>query len=119
VAVTDETIPPALTAEEWAKTDIRRGDFTAHIGHWGDDELVVDDVTGENSVPVPADALPAVIALANAALPDGDPRKITRDDLLNLSADLDTAAGERGSACEMASWPLYAKLAALLPPEDR
>ena len=70
--MSDETkIEQALSAEQWAKEDvglvwIDRDGPAACLGIAGDWDSI------------PAEALPAAIALANAALPDNDPRKITR-----------------------------------------
>jgi len=72
VGVTDK-IEPALTAEEWADAR-KRGPLIA-----------LSDLSGEDQVgdPVPflVDDLPYIIALANAALSDDDPAKITREKL--------------------------------------
>jgi len=79
-------IPPALTAEEWANSE-----FASHYGlattslevdHKGrvfaHSEMADEDIVVILNEAVDARAvLPKFIALANAALPDGDPRKIT------------------------------------------
>ena len=68
------------------------------------------------------DKIPAVIALANHALPDGHPLKITREDvneLASIARDHQYPYGPSGRIDEgdiLAK--LAAKLAALLPPED-
>lgn len=70
-----QPIEPALSPDEWENP--------ADVGYFDWDSGIVD---------VSADAfrpakLPAkLIALANAALPDSDPRKITRETVRRLSA---------------------------------
>lgn len=80
-------IPPALSAEEWTAYGFRRENETI-VQHEGDGravELLCYDQAAwlsENMVTISDTewgprALPGLIALANAALPDDDPRKIT------------------------------------------
>lgn len=97
--MTDEAMKSALTAAEWREC--------VEIARSGNDPLTYLILSDPHKA----------MCWINGNLADGDPGKITRDDLLNLYADLETAVGERGSAREMASWSLYAKLAALLPPD--
>lgn len=93
-----DPIEPALTAEEWA--DFARSSRLARKGMLG-------AVLGSGQ-------LPKVLAMANAALPDGDPRKITRDDVLILRQ----VVGAWFPDWRMeALAELAAKLAALLPPK--
>jgi hypothetical protein len=77
--VTDP-ITPALTAEEWAAWKEGRGAgetlFLVNVNSGPD-----DPVWGQSFSAHPPAAL---IALANAALPDDDPRKITREKLVAL-----------------------------------
>ncbi len=112
----------ALTPEEW-----RAGEHTSRYAHvwrdYGPDRI---DVTpGKHSPHVSSidfpDDLCALIALANAALPDDDPRKITRADVTALRhidhssfcpEDPCTHGCDHAKALRVA-----AKLAALLPPE--
>jgi hypothetical protein len=84
-----ERIEPALTAEEW-EAEIkgtfpgkdenvflaRRGAVT-HIGIRSQDTWQGEKYTG--AIHASRSALAATIALANHALPDSDPRKITRE----------------------------------------
>lgn len=79
-----DRIVPALTPEEWANADptslhgFDDGGIYVNMGRTIDER----DVSGR-----PA----ALLALANAALPDDDPRKITREwlnSLRSLAADL-------------------------------
>jgi len=80
-----DTIPPALTAEEW-------------------------DAIRESGGA--AEAWPhKTMALANASLPNDDPRKITREDVGYLRRSADPY--DKTDPLSV----LAAKLAALLPPE--
>ena len=84
-----DRIEPALSAEEWAEKKAllnrdRRGN------RWGPSAIVDGEwleIRTDTPVEYRSDrvsSLPALIALANAALPDSDPRKITRDDVRTL-----------------------------------
>ena len=83
-------IQPALSAEEWANP--------AEVGYFDWDIGIVDVggfETDRTRLPV------QIIALANAALPDSDPRKVTREKiaavrevLAGLSIDGPWACGE-------------------------
>lgn len=65
--------------------------------------------------------IPKAIALANAALPDDDPRKITARDvglLRDIAVGLDAATDIPGAmGCGRTLVRIADKLAALLPPE--
>lgn len=101
------TIPiaPALTAEQWAELasphdyvvipNLDAGEFDA----WLDplDGLSLRGWHVDGTLDVSSASVPALIALANAALPDGDPRKITQemvDDLHKTVRDTLFACGE-------------------------
>lgn len=71
--MTDET-KPALTPEEWREVDILRGPRKY--------ELCVGEDDGKCAY---------LIALNNAALPDSDPRKITRNRLTGLRRAVEIA----------------------------
>lgn len=84
-----DRIEPALTAEQWS--DLARvegcrvsdfdGTFTATFTHPFDEHgrgIALSDDASLISV-FHAEPVRAIIALANAALPDSDPRKITRE----------------------------------------
>lgn len=119
-----EKIEPALTAEEWAKK--ASGDFSIDGTQlWGQDEQRWGNCW--------IDAAKA-IALANAALSDSDPRKITREWVrlltkINGAADqFDAAADgcdEAGEQRDAVAWRKDADLArsiadaleSYLPPE--
>jgi hypothetical protein len=73
------TIQSALTDDEWERRIIDRIHGIDHSGPYACSGVA----KGNPSLSVDAsdwtpDALPALIALANATLPDADPRKITR-----------------------------------------
>src|SRR5689334_156495 len=120
----DAAIPPALTPEQW------RDAFREVPGTLGPGYAVTDGGTwqytmrgfdtGEVSIEAPdgrdADIgsrhLPALIALANAALPENDPHKLTRDDVSLLESARQDLAGKVADDVRA----LAAKLAALLPP---
>lgn len=70
--MTTEPIEPALTAEDWANP--------SGIGLY------------DLCVRWEPDGLPKIIALANADLPDSDPRKITREKLAGLRVALSTTS---------------------------
>jgi len=95
-------IAPALEQQEWK--DLRCGCIA--IDQVGDEtHIVVTDPDGEVvSVSGPQELF-ALIALANAALPDGDPRKITAGWVERI---------RNGNAAERAA--IADALAALLPP---
>lgn len=57
----DEPIPPVLTPEEW-----RDPESVAALAR---------------ALPTTADGIARTVAVANHALPDGDPRKLTREDI--------------------------------------
>ena len=117
-------IEPALTADEWesrAKT-IRIGEtdevyvgLTRMAGSYG---LYGGSIwTGRHerqpvreSGPIHPVAMYAALALANAALPDDDPRKITHDDVVML---LEFAAAQHHFGLKR----LGEKLDSLLPPD--
>jgi hypothetical protein len=114
----DETIPPALTPAEWAAAAAERGAITIERTPSG--ALWLEEQR-RGPVGVMQSGLPAVMALANAALPDGDPRKITPEDLVAARVYAEERHDERSYAEFDALYDrfegLMAKLAALLPPE--
>lgn len=101
-----EKIPPALSPEEWAEP--------ANVGYFDWPNGIVDV-----SSDTPPDRLPAqIIALANAALPDSDARKITREKIKMLrdyAADITRIGGGRhgGELDHLAD-----ELEAYLPPKS-
>lgn len=99
-----DRIEPALDAEEWESKVARRGaGYPSFIAMPEPGLTVVGAASAyehEQSVEVVTGAIPALIALANAALPDDDPRKITRstvNELRAVAAQLPTmGAGPNG-----------------------
>lgn len=106
VRMTDETIPPALTADQWAYWLRDPSNLKYHL------DSACDHVAYDIHL-----SRPALAALANAALPDGDPRKITREDLAPIGVARDWFAMSGDTEARDVLARLYAKLAALLPPE--
>ena len=78
--MSDETkIAPALTPEEWARAGNAQ-ELSFGADGWVTAKASRTDAYRDGALNVKAsDRLPALIALANAALPDDDPRKITRE----------------------------------------
>jgi hypothetical protein len=122
-----EKIAPALTAEEWADVQsyeigraVFRGavyasplDAGKRVRFGGGDH--------DGLIEVEHTEAPFVIALANAALPDGDPRKITRHTLWIIRALREDAyidAQHPGALrFEAEVQRLLAALESYLPPE--
>lgn len=107
-------IAPALEPEEWTH---RRCGAVSLDSVDGETHVVVTDPDGEIvSVNGPAEVF-ALMALANDALPDGDPRKITRETVKLLHAlTADTWAGHKAAEQRAALAQLARALTALLPP---
>ena len=103
--MTGEAVPPALTADEWthAKADGYRHDGPAHDEHTAPGVLHYS------------------MAMANALLPHGDPRKITHADVnaARIAAEQLARLAEPGQEGPGSDGLLRvaAKLAALLPPD--
>jgi hypothetical protein len=107
-------IAPALEPEEWQHR--RCGQLA--VTHVGDEvHVVVRDPDGEIVSVSGPEALFALMALANDALPDGDPRKITVSTVELLGAlTRDMWYGHRAVEQQRALTLLAQSLAALLPP---
>lgn len=103
----DAPIPPALTADEWAR--VPRPDVTDFTGRYLGSSTAQESDAGAH----------AIVAVANAALPDSDPRKLTRDDVAALCLAASTIRAEWGDDDPEARdlRRVATKLAALLPPE--
>jgi hypothetical protein len=118
--VTDR-IAPALSAEEWAKWR-EASDGSAFIE--GQAVFVEDDGVGfANMDPVGVHIttahLPTLIALVNHVLPEDDPRKITREKLVELAGAVSVA--ERDGVYDKEFRPVREFLDALasyLPPDE-
>jgi hypothetical protein len=125
---------PALTPEEWAGR--KRPQYYGEqpcIQLWSSGAIDLSRDVQRDGEWAPGDRVSidagdtasahALMALANAALPDGHPNKITRDDVQRVYVAQQDAAEKYPHAAE-AGWlapgllALAAKLAALLPPED-
>jgi hypothetical protein len=116
-------IEPALTAEEWANTSATRGRDGWEVAIEAGDGISFRydaDKAGSDDIGVPVSALPAVVALANAALPDDDPRKLVAADVKALNESAELIEGEyHHSLLPSALCALAARIAALLPPEAK
>ena len=106
---------PALSPDEWRRR--RSGALSIHLV--GDETHVVVADPDEQLVSVSgAEALHALAALANDALPNDDARKLTWTDLAVISILVDRIDRKDSHVNRLRSLAavLYAKLAALLPP---
>ena len=107
------TIRPALTPAQWKEH--RAGAVFVHVV---DDETHVVVADPDNqlvSVSGPSEVF-ALMALANDALPDDDPRKLTRADVALLNALLVKIDAREPSGMLAIAEALRDKVAALLPP---
>lgn len=112
-----------LTVAEWRQRFARRDadvEFADTAGMNVDGDLYLAFSRSVRSIAVRGDLLAPIMTFANAALPDGHPLKITREDVAALHVVLSGYGSEfvedgKGDVarCER----LAAKLAALLPPE--
>jgi hypothetical protein len=118
-----DTITPALSAKEWDSLevgDIPKTEYLMFVEE--DGSVVVMRKTGKQrmeSVAVDSEHLPTLIALANHALPDSDPRKITREQVDALADVADKATVRHWHDAHYAAphlRALVAALRALLPP---
>ena len=104
-------IKPALTAEEWA--EIKRLSARGYF------QATADLPPQLRALALDFDQFRAM-AVANAALPDDDPRKITRDEVAMIAEEARVRSWN-GTHYDLSLAPdwnrLAAKLAALLPPE--
>jgi hypothetical protein len=107
---TETTIPPALTESEWA--EVRDS--------MADPEVTRPDmVLASYMIEARGNGQHAkLIALANAALPDSDPRKITDGEPVMLRGVADVLAEQHGNAYAIRRLRMLADaLASYLPPE--
>jgi hypothetical protein len=118
--MTDDTpvVPPALTPEEWTHGPLRGGyvSFARGILDCRDSDFEEEFA-------------PAIMALANASLPDDSPYKITAGDLFDLSEVIEnfeaaykTRGGDNPKMVAQyapGAWRIYRALAAILPPGRR
>ena len=111
--MTNETkIQPSLTPEEWAKGSADRGLYGVDWQRHPDSPIALFIADASETTSVDRPALPALIALANAALPDDSPYKMTQQDVRCLEIAAQSALDYGDQVIRIA-----AKLAALLPPE--
>lgn len=99
-----KAIPPALTPDEWRLLDL-----------WLCGKMPGGKVRGIVVLDLPYAHHHPAMAVANACLPDGDPRKITREDVKIAEQAAGVLEDEWGLQ-EGPAHNLAAKLAALLPP---
>jgi len=115
---TNQKIQPALTAEEWAEGQKSFDAVTIAVDQIRFGKGALSLTTPRYSALMQGDIVPAIAALANAALPDDDPRKLVAadiallDQLIGLRDDLGYAMLDMYPIAA-----LRAKLNALLPPE--
>lgn len=105
-------IAPALRPDEWQERSF------AYVDQVGDEtHVVVEDPDGEVVSVSGPDEVFSLMALANDALPDGDPRKLTHAKaqlLRDLTADM--WRGHRAAEQREALVILAQTISALLPP---
>ena len=122
MADTDQ-IKPALTATEWADKVIYNVQSDESVGSrihvWLDIRetdgylcTANDNGEGAYNMELPPERCAAVVALANHALPDDDPRKITRAHIDALMECVKFTGGPEADKAE----ELAKILTALLPP---
>lgn len=114
-------IDPALSAKEWATPHAERLTFFACVMDGG---ITFGDgsVAPKIGIHVEREDVPAIMALANAALPDDDPRKITRARMQAVRAALaeqfvDLSEDQWTSDATKELTVLLAALESYLPPE--
>jgi hypothetical protein len=108
-------IRPALQSEEWQQ----RRSGPVSVDSFGDEtHLVLRDPDGDIVSVSGADAIFAVMALANDTLPHEDPRKLTVTDvaILRILAERISENEPNGRRLVSLAIALRDKLSALLPP---
>lgn len=127
-------IEPALSREQWRAVlsgkphwvileDVGLEPVTASFAHDNDEEgrgIILRDVEPPATL-FQAKGVWGLMALCNAALPDGDPRKITRekiDALAFLVDEGDRPMTNRYEREERLAYALLETLRALIPPDD-
>lgn len=106
-----DTIAPALTPEEWNRRAALRDGTEIEAVEGGNLGLNAFD----EAILIGAEEFPAVLALANASLPDDSPYKITREDVELVRDSVNELFVQDRVGPGLRA--LAAKLAALLPPE--
>lgn len=111
--MTGAEVRPALVSDEWARAQCAR-DGVCMLARDGVLDIVEIEEPHDQTF-VTGDGLASAVALANAALPDGHPNKLTHEDAAALRAARDFCRSRH-----MRGHPsldtLPDKLAALLPP---
>lgn len=105
--MTNPIVPPALTDDEWAAA------FAPEVGI----RLGFNEVHTELVQAADFGRWHAAMALANAALEDGDPRKLARRHVLLLRRQAAILRSEGETDRAAANEALADTLGALLPPE--
>lgn len=100
---------PVMTASEWK--DVRGFTTSYLLSNLGDGIDVIRDEPGDRE-----STLPLIMAVANHALPDDHPLKMTLSDV-NLIREVAEDYKYRGTSTHVELQALSAKLTALLPPE--
>jgi hypothetical protein len=108
-------LQPALTPDEWRH---RRAGAVSVDAVGDETHVVITDPDGQLVSVSGADALHALAALANDALPNDEARKLTWTDLVVISMLVERLDRRHSHTTRLTSLAagLYAKLAALLPP---
>jgi hypothetical protein len=103
-----EKVEPALTPEQWRQ----RGTDVAYLAHDG-----VWIYPGSPEVLVSGRDIPALVALANAALPHGHPGKLTRTHVNWLREEADVLKRNGAGAGALMATEIADALESYLPPE--
>jgi hypothetical protein len=129
------TVAPAITRDEWRdqRKTYGRGEHRNDIALvWDFDpkdgwlrSVVLDIEYGGNACQIRRETLPALLVLANHALPNDDPRKITHEMVAALQHEISKKCERMEAAPVSGQWPhmdalmdLSNALTALLPPRD-
>jgi hypothetical protein len=126
-----EKIKPALTPEEWQEYSGRSPDGEypnsgsggylrgSLVFVWIRDGISIDSSTGYDVErgTVPPELLPMIIALANASLPHGDDRKITRTWVNWLREEADVLKRNGAGAGALMATEIADALESYLPPQ--
>lgn len=122
-----DKIEPALTAEEWGMRAFWRSKHMVDVDHLDGGLCVRVNAGGGNPDrgigTIPPEEIPALIAIANAVLPDSDRRKITRETIELLRAAGDRLPGKFANSPDpdeqgLAIHALAVALESYLPPTD-
>jgi hypothetical protein len=120
-----EKIEPALSRDGWRDREYESPEYGSHavvIKHDADGTVCVSEWFGGPETPgdvieLPPEAIAPAIALLNAALPNEDPRKITREKIARLRSLLQVSDDYAGDDFDESGAFLDA-LESYLPPEQ-